>query len=268
MRDDLRGRFRTALDSGIDGLETRRRERPRELWRAALRLEHVILSDVLTAEEEADVLAGMDPARVQVCQDIFCGLETVIENSFAALALDGGEGLILESDRISENYLARYEELARREVALAGIGPGDRVLFVGSGPFPITAIEYCRQTGCRADCADFVPEAIATSREVLRRLSLDGRIRCHQARGEELPASEYSVVLVGVLARPKREIFRNLEATAPAGCRIIARTTFGLRQLIYPAIAIDESRLPGIRRRGESEARGDQVISSYLYTLE
>jgi len=207
----------------------------------------------------------MELAPQEVCRGIFSALETVIENSFAALTLGGGEAVTRLTDGITENYLVRYEELARSEIALAGITAADRVRFVGSGPFPITAIEYVRQTGCTVECVDFVPAAIDTSCEVLARLGLSGAIACRQARGEDLPAPECTVVLVGVLARPKQRIFEILEATCPPGGRIVARTTFGLRSLIYPPAEVEEERLPDLRRVARHVARGDQVISSHLY---
>jgi len=265
MSDPTVHKFRAALAAGIDELVLRKEGRPRELWRAALRLEHVILSDILTPEEEADVLEGMDVARVRACRDIFCRLETTIERSFAELVAGGHAGVVLQGESITENYLVRYERLARGEAALAGITSRDHALFIGSGPFPITAIEYCRQTGCSADCVDFVPEAVEISRAVVERLGLHDRMRCCEARGEHFSASEYSVVLVGVLAQPKGEIFQNLDATCPHGCRIIARTTFGLRSLVYPPAAFERDWARSLGPAGKSEAKGDQVISALLY---
>lgn len=265
MTDGMVARHGTALRSIIDCMEARREGAPRDLWRAALALEHVVLSDLLSPEEEQSVLERIQPSRLQVCREIMCALETMIEESFATLVVGGGEAIVLRSDSITENYLTRYEELARREIALAGITAADRVLFIGSGPLPITAIEYCRRTGCRVECVDYVPQAVEISRAVLRRLDLDRQISCRQARGETVAANEFSVVLVGVLAQPKQEIFQSLHGTCAPECRIIARTTFGLRGLIYQAIDLDESAFPGLRRAGKSEARADQIISAYLY---
>jgi hypothetical protein len=265
MNSELATRFQARLLSGIAAFEERRGGGLRDLWRAALDLEHVILSDLLDEEEEAEVLAGIPADRIGVCQEIFCALETLIERSFACLALDGCESMVQRADGITENYLTRYEELARREVALAGITASDQVRFIGSGPFPITGIEYARRTGCSVECVDFVPEAVETSRAVLARLGLTDRLTCVEARGEDLPAPDRTVVLVGVLARPKQEIFRTLEATCPEGCRILARTTFGLRGLIYHPAEVEEGAVGRLRRTGRHVARGDQILSSHLY---
>ncbi|MDM7916351.1 MAG: nicotianamine synthase family protein, partial [Candidatus Eisenbacteria bacterium] len=190
-----------------------------------------------------------------------------IESSFAAMALSGGDAVLARIDGITENYLVRYEELARKEIALAGMTGRDRVLFIGSGPLPITAIEYHRQTGCEVDCVDFSPQAIDTSHEVLGRLRLDSAIHPQLLRGENVPAGGWTVVLVGVLARPKREIFENLARVCPDGCRVLARTTFGLRGLIYEPMGWDPASLGGFRMTGTNEARADQIISAIGYVL-
>jgi len=52
MSGELVPRTRAALLSGIAALERRRDGPPRDLWRAALRLEHIILADVLSPAEE------------------------------------------------------------------------------------------------------------------------------------------------------------------------------------------------------------------------
>jgi len=251
------------LTEAIDELERRRSAPRRELWRAALAVEHLVLADLLAPEEEREVFEELVASgRAEVCRRLFTALETTIESDFAALALSKAGDLASDRDGLVANYLVRYEELARREALLGRLSVEDHVLFVGSGPFPVSAIEYTRRTGCAVDCVDFVPEAIETSSAVVARLGLTGRMRCILARGEEVPMSAYSVVMVGVLANPKAGIFANIAATGAAGVRILARTTVGLRQLIYPAVP-KELIVPAANRRVEtSVARGDQVIST------
>jgi hypothetical protein len=176
----------------------------------------------------------------------------------------GGARIIWAEADVSQHYLARYEDMARSEVELAGIRAGDRVLFIGSGVLPITAFEYARQSRCTVDCIDFVAEAIARSRRSAERLELADRVHSLQARGETHDPSTYDVILVGVLATPKGEILRHLDAHAKPACRIICRTTYGLRQLIYPRASYDMRELGRLALRARSVARGDRVISAEL----
>ncbi len=218
----------------IDDLERSVGGEPRDLMRAALCIEHVVMSDLLTPEEEDAVF--VDPrvaARAGVCQDIFCDLESTIERGMAEVVRLGGAETTWNRENVSQHYIARYEYLARCEIELARMGPRDHVLFIGSGYLPITAFEYARQTGCRVDCADFVPEAVECARVIAERIGMADRVRCFLTRGEHHDPSTYDVILVGVLAMPKPEIMTHLDAGAKRGCRILCRTTYGLRQLVY-----------------------------------
>jgi hypothetical protein len=249
----------------MNDLEPGRGGSRRDQWRTALALEHAALCDLMDPEEEEAITADSRiQARLASCQAVFASLEVEIERSVAAVVRLDGAGVIWAEDEVSQHYIARYEYLARREIDLAGIRAEDRVLFIGSGFLPTTAFEYARQRGCAVDCVDFVPEAIACSRESAERLGLAGRVRSIQARGEAHDPSVYDVILVGVLAAPKQEILRHLDAGVKRGCRILCRTTYGLRQLIYPRAVYDGRELGRLALRDRSVACGDRVISAEL----
>jgi len=263
MTRSVTAAFRQRLVEAIGAVEEARGASWRHLWRAAFAVEHLVLSDVVTAAEAEEILRELQAdGKVAPCQAAFADLEPMIERGVAAQAISGGGSLLAEREGLTANYLARYEELARREAALAGMTSADRVLFLGSGPLPISAIEYCRQTGCAADCVDFVDDAIRVSREVIHASGLDGRLRCHVARAEHFSAAGYSVVVVGVLARPKAAILANVAASRSEGSRVIARTTFGLRGLIYAPMDTAPDTLGPFLPGETSVARGDQVLSA------
>lgn len=253
----------------LDALESNRTAARRALFRAALEVEHCVLSGLLAPEEEDAVLA--DPrirARLAVSQAIFCDLESEIERSMARLVRLDGASAILGQDDASQHYLARYQQMAGCEVALAGLRNEERALFIGSGFLPITAFEYAWQAGCAVDCVDFVPEAVACSRDIAGRLDLAGRVRMFERRGEDHDPSPYDVILVGVLAEPKGAILHRLEQGVRPGCRVLLRTTLGLRELIYRRAAYDPGALTRLRPAGQSVATGDRVISAELLVAE
>lgn len=253
----------------IDELERCEGGNPRERFRAALCIEHVVMSDLWSDDEEDAILA--DPrlaARVGVSQRIFCDLESSIERSMADFVRLGGAETTWDPKDVSQHYIARYEYLAQCEVELARMGSADRVLFIGSGFLPITAYEYVRQADCRVDCADFVPEAIDCARGITRRIGMEDRVHFFQTRGEAHDPAAYDVILVGVLAMPKMTILQHLAARSKAGCRILCRTTYGLRQLIYRNAAIEYGEIPRLRPGPRSVARGERVISAELLVAE
>ena len=252
----------------MEDLDRSRNGPPRDLLRAALCVEHAAMCDLLDPDEEDAIIS--DPriaAKLASCQSVFSALETAIERSMAEVAGLGGADIIWGDHNVSQHYIARYEHLARQEIDLAGLRSEDRALFIGSGPLPITAFEYVRQSGCKVDCVDYVPEAIECSRRITERLGLTDRVRCFQTRGEMHDPSRYDVILVGVLALPKQTIMNHLDAGVKRGCRVVCRTTYGLRQLIYQQASYDEKELRRLKRRGRSVARGERVISAELLTV-
>ncbi len=249
----------------IDDLERCSGGAPRDLFRAALCIEHVVMADLLDPDEEDAILA--DPrvaARAGACQRIFSDLESTIERSMAEVVRLVGAEMTWASENVSQHYIARYEYLARCEVELARMGPEDHVLFIGSGYLPITAFEYVRQSGCKVDCADFVPEAINCARKITERIGMTERVRFFQTRGEQHDPSPYDVILVGVLALPKPAILSHLDAGAKRGCRVLCRTTYGLRQLVYQRAAYEDAALRRLTPGERNVARGERVISAEL----
>jgi len=164
------------------------------------------------------------------------------------------------------NYRQRYQSLAAREIRLAGLTPEDRVLFIGSGPLPISAVEYVARAGCTVDAIDRFAEPVELSSKVIAKLELASRLRVMHSTGEEVPVDGYDAIIIGVLAEPKSVILDHLDAEARADCRIVCRTTQGLREFVYP-----RARARQLRRFGPADfdsAAGDQVISLQLLTAK
>jgi Nicotianamine synthase protein len=229
-------------------------------------VEHLLLCDLLTEEEEYQLFSMLEtPDLLRDAQDLFCRFETSIEKSMARYIMGVEFNAVSSSDNITQNYLQRYHTLARREIRLASIGPKERVLFIGSGPFPITAIEYVRQAGCVVDCVDHLREPIDISMQVIHRLGMNGQIRLIYAKGQDCEVSNYDVILVAVLAQPKEQVLLHLDSAASPRSRILCRTTTGVRQFIYPRTT--PIKLVRFNPAGFSRAVCDQVISTQLLTV-
>lgn len=156
----------------------------------------------------------------------------------------------------------RFLGLVSSEIELASIGATDRVLFIGSGPFPITAILLTHLSGCRVDCYESEKEYSAISNQLISSIGLDSRIEVVNADDRQATYGNYSLVLVAVLARPKRRILGSIWKGAVPGTRVVCRTTAGLRRLFYK-----ETPLSLLRHYGPlsvCRAGAGQTISSVL----
>jgi len=131
-------------------------------------------------------------------------------------------------------YLPNYIQLAQTECRGAGLKPGDTVLFLGSGPLPLTLIVLCHQHGLNGIGIERDPKRAELSRKVLGKLGLSSQIRITRGNHQTLPLAETpDLIMVAAQAEPKKEIFDHLASVLPAGTKIAYRTyEKGLRRML------------------------------------
>ncbi len=123
-------------------------------------------------------------------------------------------------------YLPNYIQLAQTECRGAGLKPGDTVLFLGSGPLPLTLIVLCHQHGLNGIGIERDPKRVELSRRVLEKLGLSSQIRIIRGNHQTLPlplAETPDLIMVAAQAEPKKEIFDHLAGVLPAGTKISYR---------------------------------------------
>ncbi len=134
-------------------------------------------------------------------------------------------------------YFPNYVSLADMEYAGAGLQAGDSVVFLGSGPLPLTLICLARQYGVRGIGIEKDEGIAALSKEVIKMLGLERRIRVVRGNHFALPLEEPSkCIMVGADAMPKKEIFAHLAKILPSG-HVISYRIYekGLRRLFDEA---------------------------------
>lgn len=156
-------------------------------------------------------------------------------------------------------YYANYERLTQLEAhaLLGAIGreepaPGglavQRVLFVGSGPLPLSSIMLAGEYGMMVDNVDSDPEACRLGDELVRGLGLPERLSftCRDA-AQPTDLSSYDAVflaaLVGLEEPEKRKIINRLSERMRPGALLVIRTAHQMRALLYPRV--DPGDLPG-----------------------
>lgn len=261
---ELLKRFGDHIQSLVEAAErTAEDGDPERHIAALLALEAVLLSDLLSDPEAREVVHGEDlQTAMAASQRLFADFECRLEDAFVAdiARVRDPRRYLSDCDSETRSYLARYRALAAAEIALAGIGPQDRVVFVGAGCLPITAMEYVRRTGCRVDAVEILRDRAAQAGAVIERLGLADSLQVIAADGRTVDFGGYSVILVGVLAEPKAAIFARIAGSAAPDSRVLCRTTEGLRQFIYKPTA-PESLLP-YQAQAISRARGFQTLST------
>lgn len=190
----------------------------------------------------------------------YCQWETSLEKRFLG-EIDGAAAMV-DDYRLSQ----RFKRLLERELALLSPSPGDRILFVGSGPLPISAIWAHRLSGLEIDCIDADLDAVKESRDVIGRLGLAGVIHIGHDFGQTVHAARYRCAIVALLAKPKDSILKNLGRRMRGGGKVVCRTSHGLRQLLYEPTVLSESTQQLYRFPSQVTAVNgtDDTISSLL----
>ncbi|QHQ29187.1 putative nicotinamide synthase cyclopropane fatty acid synthase protein [Xanthomonas albilineans] len=109
----------------------------------------------------------------------------------------------------------------------------ERILFIGSGPLPLSAIWFSRILDVHVDGIDISKSAVEESSTLIKVLGLDRSIRIIHRNAVDYDVSNYDMIVIALLAKPKQLLLDNIARTARSDCTIVCRTSFGLRSLIY-----------------------------------
>lgn len=131
-------------------------------------------------------------------------------------------------------YYPNYLELARMEFHGADLNQGDLVVFLGSGPLPMSLICLCRQHEVQGIGIEQSAEYAELSQRVVKRLGLTEYVKILNGNHFTLPIKEEcQLIMVGADASPKDEIFVHLAKELPVGAKLSFRIyEKGLRRLM------------------------------------
>jgi len=215
-------------------------------------MENIIFSLHRFGKIDAQDILRLDD--IKFLQNAFCEYETSLEERNALEAING-KGKNIFGDRV----LSRTADYAIAEGKFADIGKNDRVLIVGSGPFPETAIAYTRSFGCNVTCVEKEPQFCRISRELVEALGLSEKIKIVNCAGENADVSGFDKVLVTILTKNRGEVLKNVSGS---GAEIIARTSFGSSCIIYEPI--DSGQLEMFHEKRSLIRWGKNFTSSLL----
>ena len=138
-------------------------------------------------------------------------------------------------------HFYNYTQLARAENQGSELKPGDKVVFLGSGPLPLSLIVLCHQHGLRGIGIEQDPDRAELSRKVLAKLELSDQIEILDGNHFKLPLKTgCELLMVAAAAEPKKEIFDHLAKVLPEGAKISYRIyEKGLRRLLETSSFIE-----------------------------
>jgi len=164
-----------------------------------------------------------------------------------------------------------YKALVSQELSMLRkfIGHEDRLkklplIFVGSGPMPLSAIMLHLLSAVEVICVEMDSAAYEASCLLLEHLGLADKVKVVLENGSNFDYSSYSQIFVASLVRNKMEVLEQITQTT-SDPLVAVRTAEGLRQIMYEAI--DESQLnrQGWQILGRTSPDENLVINSTLF---
>ena len=124
---------------------------------------------------------------------------------------------------LADLYSLPYRRVVAREIQLAGIGPDDRVLNIGCGAVPFTAIHLARMAGCRVTALDIDPAAVRKASLLIRRAGLSDQVTILEGDGASDIRQGFDVAVVALQVRPKAGVLMELGRRGGRGSRAVFR---------------------------------------------
>jgi hypothetical protein len=131
-------------------------------------------------------------------------------------------------------FYPNYLQLSRTEYSGSGLKPGKYVLFLGSGPLPLSLIVLCHEYDVYGVGIEQEKERANLSREVIAHLGLSEKIEIIEGNHFILPLKDrFDLYMIAAQAEPKKEIFEYLAKVLPNGSKLSYRLyEKGLRKLL------------------------------------
>jgi len=146
------------------------------------------------------------------------------ENKIIQFTTQKIENLISYIPFLARLYSSPYQKVVKKEIELGDITHKDRILNVGCGAVPFTAIHIVKYTGAEVIAIDHDSNAVQKARTLLAKTGYDKKIKVQLKSGEEnLNTDDFSAAVVALQASPKTEILNNLLQYGGKGVRIIFR---------------------------------------------
>ena len=207
----------------------------------ALLIENETLPDALLAD------AAFQALHVDLLM-VRADYEFERERFLAEAIIDAGDTSPLEAFRSKESYDGAH---AFEHAALAPYAPR-RTLFVGSGPFPSTAMAFLRaHPGTSVACIERRADGCRMAAELAR---IFGCEDLEIILADALEITDFAAfdcvhvgTVVGVLPEEKSRVVAHFKRRVPPDALLALRTSVGPGRIIFPAVDLDDLSDVGYR---------------------
>ncbi|MEW6189470.1 MAG: class I SAM-dependent methyltransferase [Actinomycetota bacterium] len=150
--------------------------------------------------------------------------------------------------KLSERIEEYYHELIINEGRAAGIDESSRVLLIGAGATPYTAVTLAREFGCHVTGIDKDLIAVLLARLYLRRKAPQLDIKMRYGNGLSFKVDDFDVIVIVLHAKPKERILRAISESSTRNLTVILRNPRGKYVHMYEEMKTSLSDIKFILR--------------------
>ncbi len=130
-----------------------------------------------------------------------------------------------------------YKNIVNEEIDLASISPGDRVLLIGGGSIPCTAIEFAKRTQADIEVIDIDFKAVENAKNLVDKKGFNSRINIRLADGKKIDPKNYDVIHIAMQVKPKESVLRHILDKSDSGLKVIVREPRSYLKSFYSNIS-------------------------------
>jgi len=125
-----------------------------------------------------------------------------------------------------------YKKRVSKEIAAAYIRCDDRVLCIGGGPCPLTAIYIHKFTGAHITVIDNNLDAVEIGKRFIKMMNLNSAITFVQSDGENFDLHGFSMVHVALQVTPREKVISHLQNCAAPNVQILIRGSLPEKKVV------------------------------------
>lgn len=125
-----------------------------------------------------------------------------------------------------------YQSMLERELDKAQVIPGSRILHVGCGSLPSTAMFLARK-GYLVTAIDRDAGAVARAREVICREGLEEAVQVELGTGQEMDCGDFDAVWLSLTVAPKDQVLEQCLRSLREEGIVVLRNAAGVLRFIY-----------------------------------
>ncbi len=134
------------------------------------------------------------------------------------------ENVMRKTKFLQNVILAYYKPIVEKEVCLSDARYSDKILCVGGGYFPCTAILFHKLTGATVTVIDNDKGAIEKSTELIESLGLKNKVIVKYTDGVDVSGEAFDVIHIAMQISPKETVFKRIHSTMRKESKILVRT--------------------------------------------